>query len=727
MTAALQAATDGRPGELAELLEDITDRDLHLVGVLGSRKQACANLPWSVVPADDRRRSQRVAAFCEMRLKQIDNLDDALLDLLDAIYQGFAVGELYWAQAPDGFRIERIAWRPQRWFRPDEDDPETWRLLDPSEPTYGKPLVPYRFIVHHGHAKTGFPVQSGLGRPILWYYLFKRYALVDWVAYAELFGMPPRVGKHQVGAKPEDVDELERALTELGVSATAVIPEDMNIEFIKTNQGSSSGPEVYAKLIEFCDKALSKGVLGQTLTTEAGAQGGSRALGQVHDEVRMDLKRADARRLAATLRRDVLTPLVRIHFGAEEAVPTLVFDSRPPEDEKARADTQKARASVFSEAIKLGVPVALAQVQAELGIRPVAAGEETLVANADKGDGKRLPMADRGGALLALAARESLPPHLAQLERAVARYRDERGTAAWAALVEAMREQLVGGGTLEDALERFVRVAGELELGPLAEALGDATFTADLLGRLHVAGDDEPVAGLPAVAPERAAAWWAERRVVTPSQFRALAAEHRARAFSIAGFTSLSALTEAHDALGRVLSQGGTLADWEDDLETILRARGLSPLSPRVLLTVFDTNIGDAYAVGRDRRMREPERLKARPYFRYNTVGDDRVRATHEAMDGRLWPADSSVWDLWTPCNGFNCRCYLTAHTVEEVRSQGWMVESEAPIQISTGQRLMPDQGFARHPGRQPPPLDWDRFPASWVAAVQNPRAGEEP
>ena len=49
-------------------------------------------------------------------------------------------------------------------------------------------------------------------------------------------------------------------------------------------------------------------------------RGGSRAAAEVHEGVRRDILNADARRLAATLARDLVRPIVELNMGAADAV-----------------------------------------------------------------------------------------------------------------------------------------------------------------------------------------------------------------------------------------------------------------------------------------------------------------------------------------------------------------------------------------------------------------------
>ena len=81
----------------------------------------------------------------------------------------------------------------------------------------------------------------------------------------------------------------------------------------------------YESLIEFCNREMSKRVVGQTLTTDSGVKSGSYALGQIHAQVRDDIVKADAARLAYFLRKTVFYPLTAFNFGPDVPPPFIKF------------------------------------------------------------------------------------------------------------------------------------------------------------------------------------------------------------------------------------------------------------------------------------------------------------------------------------------------------------------------------------------------------------------
>jgi len=136
------------------------------------------------------------------------------------------------------------------------------RLITEDQPVWGEELLPNKFIVHKYRARSGATVRGGLLRPCAFMYLFKNYDIKDWLIFNELFAVPMRVGKHKPGAGTEEKEALKRAVFNLGVDAAAVISDNTVIEILESKLRGDAG--TFSSLAEFCDRAMSKGVLGHT-------------------------------------------------------------------------------------------------------------------------------------------------------------------------------------------------------------------------------------------------------------------------------------------------------------------------------------------------------------------------------------------------------------------------------------------------------------------------------
>ena len=310
----------------AELFEEMEEKDPHLFSQLQTRKNAVTGLDFEIIPFDtDDDRDKEIAEFVEAQINGIEGLEDIMLDLLDAVGKGFAVSEIMWTYDEGHVVAGDIRSRHQKRFFWDSDDVFKIRTEEAPE---GMELPANKFILHRYKARSGHPSRAGVLRVCAWMYLFKNYTLKDWVAFCEVYGMPLRLGKYQPGASEEDKRALMQALAQIGADAAGIFPDGTTIEFVNTEKSTST--DLYERLARFCDEQVSKAVLGQTLTSDSG--GGSYAQSKTHNDVRHDLVVADCKALAATLRRDLIRPLVLFNFGEDKRIPYIRFDAEESED-----------------------------------------------------------------------------------------------------------------------------------------------------------------------------------------------------------------------------------------------------------------------------------------------------------------------------------------------------------------------------------------------------------
>lgn len=348
-----------------ELFEEMEEKDPHLFSQLQTRKNSVTGLDFEIIPFSDEPRDKEIAAFIEEQLTGIEGFEDVENDLLDAIGKGFAVSEIMWGCEEGRVSVREIKSRHQKRF--------FWDSLDDSfkvrtqEHTEGLLLPANKFIIHKYKARSGHTSRAGILRVVVWMYLFKNYDLKDWVSFAEVYGLPLRLGKYAQGASEADKQALMRALIQIGADAAGIIPDGTSIDFITTEKTSSA--DLYERLARYCDEQISKAVLGQTLTSDSG--GGSYAQSKTHNDVRHDLTIADCKALASTLRRDLIRPLCIFNFAEGKRIPKIQFDCEESEDLE-----QTAR--ILDTLIgSIGLPVPVSYIYKKFSIPEPESGEET--------------------------------------------------------------------------------------------------------------------------------------------------------------------------------------------------------------------------------------------------------------------------------------------------------------------------------------------------------------
>jgi phage gp29-like protein len=329
-----------------ELFEEMEEKDPHLFSQLQTRKNAVTGLDFEIIPFDtENEKDKEIAEFVTNELGSLENFEDIAMDLLDAIGKGIAVSEIIWDYDDGHVVVKDIKSRHQKRFFWDVED--TFKVTTKEYPA-GVVIPDNKFIIHRYKARSGHPSRAGVLRVVAWMYLFKNYDIKDWVSFCEIFGMPLRLGKYANGASEDDRAALMRALIQIGTDAAGIVPDGTEIEFIES--GKTSSVDVYERLARYCDEQMSKAILGQTLTSDSG--GGSFAQSKTHNEVRHDLTVADCKSLAATLRRDLIRPLVFFNFGEDRRIPYIRYDCEEAADLK---ETVEIYSSLICE-IGLKVP-----------------------------------------------------------------------------------------------------------------------------------------------------------------------------------------------------------------------------------------------------------------------------------------------------------------------------------------------------------------------------------
>lgn len=325
----LKAVTDGTDIENAMILaEEMEERDLHYAAQLRTRKLAVAAIKPTVEAASEEQADMDIAEHVR-RVMDDDQIPELFFDLLDGLGKGVSVVQILWDTKSTPWRPHDYKWVDPRFLRPDDETLEQVLLISDDAPT-GAPLEPYKFLIHKPRTKSGTVWRNGLARLVAVMYMLKSYTVRDWWAFAEVFGIPVRVGKYGANATKEDIQTLVNAVSRIASDAGAVIPESMKMELIESATGKG-GDVLFEKMARWCDEQTSKAVLGQTMTADDGS---SRAQATVHNEVRIDIAKWDARQLEACINEYLVKPFVILNYGVQNRYPKVCIQVPEPEDLK---------------------------------------------------------------------------------------------------------------------------------------------------------------------------------------------------------------------------------------------------------------------------------------------------------------------------------------------------------------------------------------------------------
>ena len=718
-------------GYRENVFEDIQS-DGHVWADVQQRKSATLSEEWVISPASGGRADKKAAALCKEVFDAL-NLRQIMSGLLDAPLHGRAYAEVMWAR--DGGMIipEKVLDRPQRRFvyAPGGE----LRLLTQNDMMEGEPVPDHKFIQARQFPTYDNPYgQSALSR-CFWPWTFKHNDLKFWIILAEKFGNPFLWGKVARGASDEEIAALLDALVQMGQDGVGVSPGDGSVEILEA--AASAKGDMHAQLVSAMNAEISKALIGQTLTTEIDGKG-SYAAAKEHQNVRSDLADSDQEIVAEALS-DLCQSVTEINVPNATA-PRFEFI-----DEEAHAEWLKH----LSGAVKIGVQVPLAWAHKKLSIPMPGEGEDVLespetsaapTAPTPTGfsrEGRRpdglvefaFDASDASDAndRLARAAADAAGDDLAKLSSLVAGISDE-------------------AQSFDELKDRLARGLSNAPLETLAETFARTVFVAELNGRVSVEAEAEaeftqfaePTRGMVFKPLPFGDAIRAFRSLVTlsPDEFGALGSKAAAAGFSVAGDLSMKSLERVRSAIDEALSSGTTLADFKKQVRAIVAEQGLSPLGAHHIETVFRQNVLGAYSAGRYRQMRRPEVLARRPLWQYRTAGDDDVRDSHRALDGKVFRADDKVWDEIYPPNGYRCRCEVVTLSERQAERRGITVEKGADVVGHTTEldgrlvQVRPDDGWNHNPAQQiwepdlslyPEPMraEYEKRRAAWLDTVE--------
>lgn len=204
------------------------------------------------------------------------------------------------------------------------------------------------------------PWRRSLVRLLAVPYLAKMYGVQDWARNSEKHGSPLTVGTVGENANDKQIEKYKGQLRNLGASGVVALPKGFDVKLVEALGNSSA---TFGNLIEWADSAITIGVLGQNLTTDSG-DSGSRALGDVQNEVRLDLKKSDAEQLSTCLREQLLTLWAEFNFGDRELAPWPRWEVEP----------KKEKPKLEEPHLKYGL-VKRNEARERLGLDPLPDGE----------------------------------------------------------------------------------------------------------------------------------------------------------------------------------------------------------------------------------------------------------------------------------------------------------------------------------------------------------------
>src|SRR5512145_314980 len=349
----IREADAGKPARLVDLLHELRQKDGHLQAVLGVRELALAGLEWSVDPPENAtEREIECAAQCEAAIRACESFPVVLAHLAGegCLFPTGAWAELVWEVSPfgdlAGLEVPRhmkpISSRRFGFRRSDGHlvfveygrDPDTSGIYLLDEYGVGN------FISYRPRINGDVPVREGLGRCLVWMSGLRNWGVRDWLELGELGWKPRTIISYDKDADEKDTSLAQTIAEVLTGRSSVVHPKTLDVAVVWPKSSGSNLQSVHREICEFFGQEESKAVLGQTLTTEAGSRG-ARALGVVHDNIRLDIRESDAVGVGASINEFIVRPFYGFNYGSTVRRGTFRFHTEEGVDMAKIADVIK--------------------------------------------------------------------------------------------------------------------------------------------------------------------------------------------------------------------------------------------------------------------------------------------------------------------------------------------------------------------------------------------------
>jgi len=255
------------------------------------------------------------------------------------------------------------------------------------------------------------------------------------------------------------------------------------------------------------------------------------------------------------------------------------------------------------------------------------------------------------------------------------------------------------GAALQQTLAEACLQAREAARGDALKQAAEAWAKRDL-GRLKYKMSSARLSerhALPLSARSEAAGFLEKRKALTPSAAQQVIRAYGNEAARVTRRLGAAVERKAQDLVIDLLEDDVHVEAGAAAFASLLMDHGLGNHAASLAETLLRTEVMLADSAGREAWDADPAVQEVLWGWEYSTAGDDRVRPTHAAMDGVQLAKDDPLWLVWTPPNGWQCRC-IKLELFDRPSSPRRPPDYVNVDGINV--KVYPDEGWAFHPLR---------------------------
>jgi hypothetical protein len=270
--------------------------------------------------------------------------DTIAINAFSSRLYGYSVQERVYEEKDGKIVVARVGEKPFEWFVPRRDG----TLWYKANSYVQHPMLPdiragvsedwsggvqvdtsLKFLLTRHKPTWKNPRGVALLAFLFWPWFYRKASWQFWMQFLERSGQPLLVGK---SANPAQIAEQLAAAVQ---DAVVGVPMDATVEAVSPNNKG----EAFAMAEDRLVRRIQKVLLGQTLTSDTGGDGkGAKALGQVHNEVRLDKTIGDIRLIYSTVQ-NYIDALLMLNFPSSRPIKLQYAIDRGLETARATRDT----------------------------------------------------------------------------------------------------------------------------------------------------------------------------------------------------------------------------------------------------------------------------------------------------------------------------------------------------------------------------------------------------
>ncbi|WP_028588254.1 DUF935 domain-containing protein [Desulfocurvus vexinensis] len=429
--------------EYAKLL-----RDEQVQSGMQQRRDAVIACELEVVPGGNGKRDKMAADALKEMLAALA-FDRKTRMMLMGVYYGYAVAECIWGRDGKSVVLEEIKVRKPWRFGFDRDG--GLRLLKAGHPS-GLVMPDRKFWTFSAGADDDdSPYGRGLAHFLWWPVFLKRNGAKFWAQFLDRFGSPHTKATYPANATDEQKRTAMEAAKALRSGGVTAFPDGFDVALV---EATGNGKGNYEGFLKYWDSAISKVILSQTATTEAGPYVGT---ANVHGQVRREVIKSDADLCCESFNGGVARWLTEWNYPG--AVPPQIW--------RVNQDVEKDKAVIERDEKLYSIGLELT--------------DDAVRERYGDGYRRRAVLAGEAGASFAEAGDAHADPDDAEL---LAEQLDVVSAPSMQAVVDRVRQLVMSPDvvSLDELGQCLVELYPELDMSDLASLLADAMALSELQG-----------------------------------------------------------------------------------------------------------------------------------------------------------------------------------------------------------------------------------------------------